>query len=152
MPPPIDFEPPARAHALPLVVADADIDDLGHANNVVWVRWVNEAAIAHSVAVGFGPEVYRELGLLWVVRRHDVEYLRSAMRGDALKATTWVASWTGATSLRRTVIHRDDGVFLFRAETTWALIDAATGRPRRVPEEMRRRYGLGEQRDGVVEA
>jgi len=47
----------------------------------------------------------------------------------------------GATSRRRTVIERDGSVLL-RAETTWALIDTLTGKPRRIPKEMLERYGF----------
>jgi acyl-CoA thioester hydrolase len=121
-----------------------DIDALGHANNVVWVRWVNEAAIAHSEAVGLGAAAYFELKILWVVRRHDIEYLWSALEGERLHATTWVAEMKAATSLRKTVISRaGDGKLLSRAATTWALIDAATGRPKRVPADIAARYAFG---------
>lgn len=138
----VEFDPPTTAFSYDLTVAREDIDELGHANNVVWVRWVNEAAIRHSISVGLGPHVYIALRVVWVVRRHDVEYLISALEGEALNATTWVATLKGATSLRRTIFRRKkDGQLLVRAQTTWALIDAATGRPRRVPPEMMERYG-----------
>jgi acyl-CoA thioester hydrolase len=133
--------PPDRAFRHHFVVRPADIDELGHANNVVWVRWVNEAAISHSKSVGLGPEVYLALGVVWVVRRHDIEYLLPALDGEELVAATWIETLRGATSLRRTVISRDDRV-LARAATTWALIDTATAKPRRIPKEMLARYGF----------
>jgi acyl-CoA thioester hydrolase len=86
-----DFVPPEGAYVHPITVLPGDIDALGHANNVVWVRWVNEAAIAHSDAVGLGAATYFELKVLWVVYRHDIEYLSSAFEGERLHATTWVA-------------------------------------------------------------
>jgi acyl-CoA thioester hydrolase len=135
--------PPPQAFTHRFVVDHADIDELGHANNVVWVRWVNEAAIAHSRAVGLGPDAYLALGVLWVVRRHEVDYLVSALAGEELEALTWVATLRGATSLRRTVIRRrNDRGLLARAATTWALIDMETGRPRRIPKEIMARYGF----------
>ena len=137
--------PPAHAYAHAFSVEPADIDELGHANNVVWIRWVNEAAIAHSRSVGLGPDAYFALGVLWVVRRHDIEYLVPALPGEALEAATWVASLRGATSLRKTVIRRKtDGALLARASTTWALVDLETGRPRRIPKEIMARYGFNE--------
>jgi acyl-CoA thioester hydrolase len=138
------FEIPSRAYADGFVVRPEDIDELGHANNVVWVRWVNEAAIAHSRSVGLGPDVYFTLRVLWVVRRHDIEYLAPALAGEPLEAVTWVDTLRGATSLRRTLIRRaTDAKTLARAATTWALIDAQTGRPRRIPHEMLEKYGFG---------
>ncbi len=136
-----DFVPPVHAFRHPFTVRATDIDELGHANNVVWVRWVNEAAIAHSRSVGLGPDIYFSLKVVWVVRRHDIEYLSPALEGEELYAVTWVATVRGATSLRRTLILRDDRL-LARAETTWALIDTETARPRRIPQEMMARYGF----------
>lgn len=141
MPRNFPLPPPDHAHVHAFRVVPADIDELGHANNVVWVRWVNEAAIAHSRAVGLGPEQYVALGVVWVVRRHDIEYLVPALEGEALEAVTWVEEMRGATSLRRTVFTRAaDSKVVARAATTWALVDGA-GRPRRVPEDIVRRYG-----------
>src|SRR5688572_12347602 len=77
------LEPPANAFSHRFVVSAADIDDLGHAGNVRWVQWVQDAASAHSIAVGLGLPEYQAFGLLWVVRRHDIEYLGAAFEGDA---------------------------------------------------------------------
>lgn len=136
------FSVPSSAYCHAIKVEPQDIDMLGHANNVVWVRWLNEAAIAHSTHVGLSEEVCRALGGLWVVRRHDVEYLRAAYAGETLEAFTWPESMRGATSLRRTLFQRD-GEVLARAETTWVLIDTETGRPRRPPSELSLPYGFG---------
>lgn len=139
-----DPEPPANAFSHSFVVPSTDIDELGHAGNVSWVRWVNEAAGAHSLSVGLGLEQYRDLGLLWVVRRHEIEYLGSAFEGDALRAVTWVESMKGATSLRRTrFLRAADGRELARAATTWVLLRIATGQPTRVTAELLARYGFG---------
>jgi acyl-CoA thioester hydrolase len=135
------FQRSSTAHAHHFRVAPADIDELGHANNVVWVRWLNEAAIAHSEAVGFGSEGMRAFGALWVVRRHDIEYLEPAFVEQELVAWTWPASLRGATSLRRTVIQLGERV-LARAETTWVLVDAVSKRPRRVTPELLAAYGF----------
>ncbi len=136
-----EFEPSAHAYVHRLEVAPTDIDDLGHANNVVWVRWVNEAARAHAEAVGLGPAGLRPLGVLWVVRRHEIEYLLPAHGGEALDAITWAHTLSGATSQRRTLFKRAGSV-LARAETTWVLIDAIGGKPRRVPHEIMTAYGF----------
>jgi acyl-CoA thioester hydrolase len=136
-----DFEISPRAHCHRFRVSAADIDELGHANNVVWVRWVNEAALAHCDAVGFGPAVCIQRRLAWVVRRHDIEYLLPALRDEELEAWTWAETLRGVTSLRRTLFRRGDKV-LARAETTWILIDLDAGKPRRVPEDFLSAFGF----------
>ncbi len=135
----LDFEAPPQAFVHSLVVAKADIDELGHANNVVWIRWINEAALAHTEAVGVGPAVCMGQGLAWVVRRHDVEYLAPALEGERLELCTWPETLKGVTSLRRTLIRRGDKV-LARAETLWILVDLATTKPRRIPESFLRAF------------
>ena len=139
-----ELEPPANAFTHRFLVPASDIDELGHAGNVAWVRWVNEAAGAHSASVGLDLAAYKELGVVWVVRRHDVEYLGQALAGEGVDAVTWVAAQRGATSLRRTLFRRADDAqrVLARAETTWALVSISTGRPTRIPKELLLRYGF----------
>jgi acyl-CoA thioester hydrolase len=137
------FAPKPTAYLHTIRVEPSDIDTLGHANNVVWVRWINEAAIAHARQVGLGVEACRALSCLWVVRRHDIEYLVPAYAGERLEAYTWPELLRGATSLRRTLFQRD-GQVLARAETTWVLIDMESGKPRRAPTEMLAAYGFAE--------
>ncbi len=138
-----DPAPPPGAFAHCFRVPAADIDDLGHAGNVAWVRWVSEAATAHSVAVGLDLPAYRAMGMLWIVRRHEIEYLLPALEGEEIEALTWVESLRGATSVRRTLFRRRaGGARLARASTTWVLVDLATGAPRRIPGELLARYGF----------
>jgi acyl-CoA thioester hydrolase len=125
-------------YELDLVVADADIDALGHASNVAFVRWIQEAAIAHSTAVGLGLEAYQRLGAVFVVVRHEIDYLRPALRGDALAARTWISSVMAAKCVRATeIVRRSDGQVLARGATTWGFIELATMRPRRIPDAVR---------------
>ncbi|MCA9623208.1 MAG: acyl-CoA thioesterase [Myxococcales bacterium] len=115
-------------------VRDEDIDALGHASNIAYVRWIQDVAKAHSEAVGWDHARYLELGALFVVRRHEIDYLRSAFASDSLVATTQIHGFKAATCRRHTRIHRvADGIELARAVTTWALVSAEDGRPKRIP-------------------
>ena len=113
-----------------------DIDDLGHAGNYHYVRWLQHAAIAHSTANGWPPERYDELGAGWVVRTHHISYLKPAFEGDDLTITTWVAHMQSATSLRRYEIRNEAGVVLATAATDWAFVNYARQRPVRIPAEV----------------
>ncbi|MBI2893333.1 MAG: acyl-CoA thioesterase [Deltaproteobacteria bacterium] len=120
-----------------IVAPSSDVDDLGHVSNVAIVRWVQEAALAHSAAVGWDFEAYLELGAVFVIRRIEIDYLRPAFAGDRIHLTTWVEGWKGASSVRRTrIVRGSDGLELARAKVQWAMVDLATGRPRRIPPEM----------------
>jgi acyl-CoA thioester hydrolase len=120
-------------------VADLDLDDLGHANNVSYLKWTQSAAMAHSTAQGWPTEAYLELGCGWVVRTHFIEYLVPAMLGDRVIVRTWVADMKKVTSLRcfRIVTTRlGEERILARAETNWAFVDYRTGVPKRIPTQV----------------
>ena len=121
----------------PHIVLPGEIDDLGHANNVFYIAWMQTAAVAHSIALGWPGERYRQIGLGWVVRSHAIEYLQPAFAGDHLIVETWVATMKKVSSLRRYRITRHgDGQLLATAETNWAFVDLATGKPARIPPEV----------------
>jgi acyl-CoA thioester hydrolase len=123
-------------------VQPSDVDELGHASNVAYVRWIQDAAVAHSTAVGLDWAAYQRIGSVFVVHRHEVDYLRPARAGEALVARTWVADTSGAKSLRRTEICRaGEGALMARGATTWVFIDIETGRPKRIPPDFMSSFG-----------
>jgi acyl-CoA thioester hydrolase len=119
----------------PITAEVSDIDDLGHVSNLVYLRWVLDAATAHSTARGWDLDAYRKLGNVWVVRRHELDYLGQVTVGQSLVAETWVESWRAASCVRKTELVRD-GLIVARCATTWAFIALASGRPQRIPEQL----------------
>ena len=121
-------------------VGPDDIDALRHVNNVTFLRFVQDAAAAHWLALA-PPEWHRTIA--WVVRRHEIEYLRPGFEGDELTLVTWVGEPTAATWERFTEVRRGDDV-LVKARTVWVQVDAATGRPRRIDPNMTARFARAE--------
>jgi acyl-CoA thioester hydrolase len=130
------------AYSMSTIVVDEDIDVLGHANNIAYVRWIQDVAVAHSNARGFDMEAYRRLGGVFVVRRQEIDYLRSVVRGDRLELRTRVDRAMAAKCLRATEIAGPDGNVAARALTTWGFIDFTTGRPTRIPQAVREAFGV----------
>ncbi len=127
-----------RIHRHPIDVELGSIDVLGHVNNQEYVRWMQEAATAHSILQGWPLERYVARGQGWFVRRHTVEYLRPAFAGDGLCLFTWVAAFARSSSPRRYLFHRAaDRAVVARAETLWVFVDFRTGAPVRIPAELR---------------
>jgi acyl-CoA thioester hydrolase len=121
----------------PHTVAQSEIDEQGHANNVCFVSWMQEAAVAHSASLGWTADRYRQLGTGWVARSHTIEYLRPALAGDEITIETRVADMKKATSVRvYRIVRRADGELLAKAETNWAFVNYATGRPTRILREI----------------
>ncbi|OYU16028.1 MAG: thioesterase [Alphaproteobacteria bacterium PA4] len=111
----------------------ADIDALGHVNNTVYLRWVQDAATAHWQAVARAEDIAR---YVWVVTRHEIDYRRPTLVGESLTLTTWVGTPRGARFDRHVEICGADGQLRAKALTIWALIDQASGRAVRVPTEV----------------
>ena len=125
------------------IVHAEEIDPLGHANNVSFVQWMQDAAIAHSTAQGWPMSRYREIGMAWVVRRHTVEYLLPALEGDRIVVRTWVADMQRVTSLRKyEIVRPSDAALLVRAETNWAFVRMSDLKLMRIPEAVRESFEL----------
>jgi acyl-CoA thioester hydrolase len=104
-------------------------------NNVVYVRWVQDAALAHWRALTTA-ETQREVG--WALLRHEIDYRAPARLGDEVVVRTRVGHLEGLTFERLTTIARaDDARLLAESRTLWCPIDPRTGRPRRVSDEIR---------------
>ena len=123
-----------------IAVEPADIDALGHVNNVVYLRWVQDIAIAHWRAVASAADQER---FLWVVVRHEIDYKQAARLGDGILARTWVGAATRIKFERHTELLRaNDRCLLAKARTVWCPIDAVTGKPTSVSAEVRAGFSV----------
>lgn len=116
------------------------VDRHRHVNNVAYVQWMQDAATGHADTCG-GARLARELGGLWFVRTHRIEYLKPAFLNDPITVMTWVADWRKVRSLRRYRFMRDQTV-LAEGETDWVFVDAVTSRPKPVPAQIVSAFGI----------
>ncbi len=134
----------ATSFQLALRVAPADIDELGHVNNIVYLRWVQDAAGAHWRAAATAAA---QAAIVWVVLRHEIDYKTPALLGDEVLVNTWVGPAAGLTFERHTEIIRvADQQLLARARTLWCPLSARTGRPQRINAELRAQFSVAEAR------
>ena len=111
-----------------------DIDALGHVNNAVWVRWIQDMATAHWQAVAAPEHI---AAYFWVVTRHEIDYRGNVGPGENVTANTWIEREPKGAQFDRRVDFVDAaGKVIVRANTTWAMIDKATGRLVRVRPEV----------------
>jgi acyl-CoA thioester hydrolase len=138
-------------------VRNHELDSLGHVNNATYLNYLEQAAIDHAAAAGFSEERLREIGGVFVARRHEIDYLQPARAGDWLRVVTWPVELGAAKAVRAYEISRlpnqivgsppADGIHapaeiepaidpIAKAQTVWAFVDVQTGRPRRIPPEI----------------
>ncbi len=123
---------------LAITVRPSDIDALGHVNNVVYLRWVQDVAVAHWRSAATEAQ---QAALLWVVVRHEIDYKHAARLADGIVARTWVGAASGTLFERHTEILRAaDRRLLARTRTLWCPVDARTGRPKQVTDDVRERF------------
>ena len=128
------YESPIPPFQLDISIKAGDIDELGHVNNVVYLSWVQDVAVAHWAFLTT-PE--HRARYAWVALRHEIDYAAPALPGDAITARTWTGTARGLRYFRHTEIIRDeDKKVLATAVTQWCPLDRASGRPTRLPAEI----------------
>lgn len=135
------FEPPPgrQVFSRSFTPTAADIDANGHVNNVVYLGWAQDLAIAHWDSAA---DLEESQTLAWVALRHEVDYRRALLPGETALGRTWVSEKAEGPRFDRFVrIDGPDGAMCAQVRTVWCLIERTTGRPRRVPAELVARFG-----------
>ncbi|MEU0223743.1 thioesterase family protein [Streptomyces sp. NPDC006284] len=109
----------------------ADMDAYGHVNNVVFLRYLEEARIDFL----FRPDKEFKQGS--VVARHEIDYKRQLVhRHRPVDIELWVTEIRAA-SFTLTYEVKDDDVVYVRASTVIVPFDFETQMPRRITAEER---------------
>lgn len=120
-----------------MIAPESDVDENRHISNIAYLRWIQDSTRAHSDAVGWPRERYHALGCVFVIRRHEVDYLRSAVGGDEIKIVTWAEELRQASAIRMTrILRARDDTELVVARTEWVFVSIDGMRPRRIPAEV----------------
>lgn len=114
------------------LVQKSDIDEHNHVNNVAYLRWVQEVALAHWQAE---VTIETQEKYAWFVLRHEIDYKKPAFENEDITATTWVGKATKVKCDRFTEIKRGDEI-LVQAKSQWLLLNAKTKKPTRITEEL----------------
>ena len=120
-------------------VEAGDIDELGHVNNTVYLRWAQDIATAHWRARAGDDAV---AAYVWVVLRHEVDYRNALRLGDAAEVRTFVDEAPRGPAWARFVdVYKAGGDKpAVQIKSNWCLLDAATRRVKRVPPELAARF------------
>ncbi|MEZ5995145.1 MAG: thioesterase family protein [Hyphomonadaceae bacterium] len=125
----------------------ADIDELGHVNNIVYLRYAQDIATAHWRSRA-APDMLASF--VWVVARHEVDYRASLELGDQVEVRTWVdEAPRGAAWVRFVEVYKaGEAKPAAQIKSNWCLLDAGTRRLKRVPPEMASRFMTDNQNGG----
>jgi acyl-CoA thioester hydrolase len=119
---------------LPITAAPTDIDELGHVNNAVWVRWIQEVSTAHWQALA---TLEQQAAYIWIVTRHEIDYRGNISLGESVTARTWLSEMPRGARFNRNVdFTKSDGTVIVTAKTAWALLDRESGRLLRIRADI----------------
>ena len=121
-----------------LLVKDSEIDINKHVNNVVYIQWMQDAAVAHSAHLGFGKEMYEKLNTAWIVKSHQISYLRPALLNDEVIVYTYISKKERSEFTREyKIVNKSSNKVLANASTIWVYFDTVKNRVKKdVPEEI----------------
>ncbi len=124
-------------------VKEEHIDGLQHTNNTQYVTWCEQAAWAHSSALGVDLACYQRLNRAMAITRAEYHYLKASRAGDKLTIATWLVSWDARLTMQRRfqIVREQDAQTLLRGTMHFACIELSTGKPRRLPKEFIEGYG-----------
>lgn len=116
------------------------IDDLNHVNNVVYLQWVQEIASMHWDILAS-----KEMkdSHIWMVLRHEIEYLGQAYLNDEISVYTWIDETHGVKSTRIVHVYANQKL-LTTAKTTFCLLDKTTLKPKRVGADILQLFKKGD--------
>jgi len=125
-------------YTMKVQVIPEEIDQLGHANNRVYLNWIMTAAYAHSESLGLSVDDYLNIGVAMVAKRHELNYIAATFVNDELIIGTWIATNDNRFNSQRNyqIIRLSDDKTILRAETDWVSVNIQTGKPQRMPEEF----------------
>lgn len=136
---------PNRVYTRAFTIPASAIDENGHVNNVAYVQWMQDIAVEHYAAIG-GIAAQGEHAT-WVIREHRIEYFLPAFAGEEIEIRTWVENVRRVRSLRKyEFVRKSDGKTLVKGETDWVFVDAKTGVPRAIPEEVSKVFALPQEK------
>lgn len=121
----------------PVAIRPDDIDHMGHVNNAVYLKWVQEAVVDYWRSVAPPDAVAQHL---WVALKHEITYLRPTFLQDTVVAEVIAEKVEGARAFFRTVLRRGEEEALSEIESCWCCLDAATQRPARLARDVIRRF------------
>jgi acyl-CoA thioester hydrolase len=120
----------------PVAIDPADIDHMGHVNNAVYLKWVQDAVVDYWRSVAPPDAVARHL---WVALKHEITYLRPTFLQDVVVAEVIAEKVEGARAMFTTVLRRGEEV-LSEIKSSWCCLDAVSLRPARLARDIVGRF------------
>ena len=131
-----------------LSVDKTAIDPNNHVSNIKYIEWMQDTAIAHSNELGFSYNRFKELGTVWIVKSHQIDYIRPILLNDEIEITTWISKIVKSRFTREySFARKTDKKILAKAQTDWIYFDIEKNRPcKQIHQEVLESFRIVEQK------
>lgn len=110
-------------------ISTSDVDMRKNYKAFSFMSAAQDAANMHASAIGFGYDDLIGKGIVWVLSRMNVKFLRAPVWGENVSMSTWHKGRDGVFSLRDFEVNSEDsGEPLVKATSSWLLISTETRR------------------------
>ena len=113
-------------------VQSSHIDELNHVNNVVYLQWIQDIANLHWTQLKKSEDT---TDYVWVVIRHEIDYVGQALLGDSIVAKTWVGKTGGIRSIRHVEFYKNYKLIV-KAQTMFCLVNSKSFKPTRITDQI----------------
>jgi len=113
-------------------VKSSHIDELNHVNNVVYLQWIQDIANLHWTQLKKSEDT---TDYVWVVIRHEIDYVGQALLGDSIVAKTWVGKTGGIRSIRHVEFYKNYKLIV-KAQTMFCLVNSKSFKPTRITDQI----------------
>jgi len=135
MPQKFDTEITARPH---------EIDWNRHVNQSVYLDYLLHARIDQMKRCYKMPiESFFKRGYSWITRSISIEYLSSVYMGETIIIRTWIETvGKKGVTVKFQMLKKNDLSLATEGTAVFILINAKTGQPEIIPEDIRSKYSI----------
>ena len=126
----------------------SEVDQKGNLTIVAMINYLQDCSSFHSDSIGYGLDYLSERGLGWFITNWQIHVHALPRYGDEIVISTWAQEFKGILAHRNFAIDDADGTRLMESKSLWVLMDLNAGCPARIPKEIIRDYGIGEDLPG----
>ena len=117
----------------------AETDQMGVVHHANYLVWFEQARTRLCIDTGFHYSDIEKLGYYLMVTGAELSYRLGARYGEIVKVGCWIDR-LGSRRMRFAYDVRRDGDLLVKGVTEHIWVEAATGKIRRIPEEVRESF------------
>ena len=114
-----------------------ELDPSGAVSPANYLRYLMETAWDWGVALGWDSKYSEDPDVFWVIRETDIRFMNPLRHNDEFNFTIWMVHWKNVRGTRCfEVTRKDNGEVIAQGTQQVVFMDAKTGRPKNLPDEV----------------